>query len=1063
MIMQKRDGVDTLFQARLEERLEQFELSWAADRSFAPDEFLDGLSGSARLQTLAELVRIDMELRSEAHIALELDDYLRRFPDLRDSEQVLGEIAFEDYRLRCSRAVSGDSGLKSATPTPGDYASRYGIKTDGWVPPNDEQRESAQSFSTSRSSLVGHKLKMMPETGDTFCGFRLIGLLGTGACGKVFLARQEDLANRLVSLKVTTQRSTESSFLARLQHSNVVPVFSVHERDNCNAICMPFLGLATLKDILNDVWSQQLTDRPPACLRSCQALLSTVNKHRVDSVLETIPNDQERTGFQQVVQVAPGSHSPWNNQNNSWTDVALNLAVNITDGLAHAHGKGIVHGDIKPANILITDDGEPVVLDFHLSQLATDDVRNGDWIGGTLPYMSPEMMEGFDRGTHMSDTRCDIWSIGVVLYEMFTGEHPWGPVKLASTSRDFSALITERRQARPLPHPITGSRASPDLLNIVHKCLTPDPSLRYQNAGQLHDDLLLHQHNRAPKHAGSSGLGERCRKFVRRHPKLASMTSVGVVSLVIIATLGWILATRMSRLAGVEALQDSSAFVDQALHEELGLSVMSGEQANIDTASKNANFFLEKWGGSTKEQLLGNTRFSLLPYENRQRELQTARNIHFWLAESLRRSAQSELDPDTKQNLLQRAVEENRIARSFFDKDTHSKSLELQSALLLRDLGQADQAMNQLSMASSLNSRTADDYLMTAWLLQQDLSSIEIAKQAIQLAPLNYTAWIVAGNIFRFHDRLDQASSCYEIAATIAPEESFAHYFLGRTKFDRLEYQKAIESFDRVLELAPGNCAAILNRGLCLAATGQWQEAEKAYSAAIQLGSNNSRIWFLRAGVRRELGNGSGAAEDFQHFMETEPADDISFVTRGTVLVSSSPDKAIEDFQKALQINPYSKAALQNLSHVYSELKHDLPKAVATLDELIEKFPNDATQIATRGVLHARAKSRVLALKDAEKALAIRQDADTKYRVAGIYSLTSQIDAMDAAIALRLVSQALVENPTMILEYMASDPDIEPLKSLTEWQEMEHSAKKLVNSALNTTGSAQNQAIDAKK
>ena len=234
----------------------------------------------------------------------------------------------------------------------------------------------------------------------------------------------------------------------------------------------------------------------------------------------------------------------------------LELFIRVCEGVQHAHQKAIIHRDLKPANILVTEvDGKPMprIIDFGLAKATGPQIsdetmmtRAGDWVG-TPGYMSPEQA---DANADI-DTRTDVYSLGVVLYVLLTGDQPFDlsqwkkqpfyevmrqlreidPVKPSTKIRKQDAVtlakLAHKRQNEPR---MLVRQVSGDLDCIVLKALEKDRDRRYATPLDLAADVNRYLRN-APVSAHSAGIAYRARKYIRRHRVGVSVSAAGVVLL----------------------------------------------------------------------------------------------------------------------------------------------------------------------------------------------------------------------------------------------------------------------------------------------------------------------------------------------------------------------------------------------------------------------------------------------------------------------------------------------------------------------------------------------------
>ncbi len=275
------------------------------------------------------------------------------------------------------------------------------------------------------------------EPGTTLGLYRIEALIGAGGMGEVYRARDTRLG-RDVAVKVLPPEAAdaerqqrfarEAQIIASLNHPNIVTLHSVEQSGDHHFLTMELVEGKTLRDVI------------------------------------------------------PSGGLP--------VDRLLDIAIPLADAVGAAHARGVVHRDLKPGNVMVTPDGRVKVLDFGLAKLkpaeaisgngtmvAAQEITDDKRVLGTAAYMSPEQAQG-----HEVDHRSDIFSLGVLLYELAVGQRPFAggstALLLSSLLRDTPPAVTELRPE--LPH---------ELGRLIRRCLAKDPNRRYQSAHDLRNEL----------------------------------------------------------------------------------------------------------------------------------------------------------------------------------------------------------------------------------------------------------------------------------------------------------------------------------------------------------------------------------------------------------------------------------------------------------------------------------------------------------------------------------------------------------------------------------------------
>jgi serine/threonine protein kinase/Flp pilus assembly protein TadD len=420
------------------------------------------------------------------------EEFLQRHPDLWDNTEQALELIYEEICLRQEHCA-------------GDAFAELEERFPQWRPHLEVMRD------CHRLLEKPERAPSFPEVGARVGDFYLLKLLGRGANGWVFLASQPNLADRPVVVKLTPIQGEEHLHLARLQHTHIMPLYGVYDdaARNLRVLCMPYYGGLPLDQLLEQVSGL------PFEQRTGEHLLTIL---RASGAIVTGPAQITLSRLSYPLAM-------------TWIGMCL------AEALHYAHEGGLVHFDLKPSNVLIAADGQPMLLDFHLAREPIDPSGPPpDRVGGTSGYMPPEQelaLAALSEGKPIPlpvDHRADIFALGAVLYQALGGQLPY----VAGVSPPLCQCQAD---------------VSPGLSDIVARCLALEASSRYPNAGALADDLRRHLHDQPLKGVRTRSFMERYRKWRRRSPT-ALRTSVLVVVLGSVGALTVSLVARWNHLMG---------------------------------------------------------------------------------------------------------------------------------------------------------------------------------------------------------------------------------------------------------------------------------------------------------------------------------------------------------------------------------------------------------------------------------------------------------------------------------------------------------------------------------
>ncbi|HEX9130046.1 MAG TPA: protein kinase [Gemmatimonadaceae bacterium] len=519
---------------------------------------------------------------------------------------------------------------------------------------------------------------------------------------------------------------------------------------------------------------------------------------------------------------------------------AVGIAAQIARGLGKAHQRGIIHRDIKPANVMITDDGEVKILDFGLAKLAGDHslTKQGSVVGSPQ-YMSPEQISG-----EVVDHRADIWSLGVVLYEMVSGQPLYRGESVAAV---FHAIVN--REMPPL-------HAPPAVEPILKRMLARAPSERYATTDELLRDL-----NTLAASSPTGSFATAVKPVQQRIPSIAVLPFVDMSSghdqEYFCAGVAEEILNALTQINGLRVAARTSSFVFRTADHDIRTI---GERLNVNTILEGS---LRKAGDRLRVTVhLVNVADGYRLWSKRyDSELKDVFAIQDEIAESIARALEPRLrdNPGTVRKAKRTALEAYdyylrgrklielrerslQLAREMFER---SAETDPGYALAYAGIADASSWLYQWFTGDTADLQTADASSRRALALSPELAESHVARgsvlslqklydeaaaefeKAIDIKPNTFDAWHLYSRIRLAQDRPEDALRLAMRASEIQPDDfqallvaSAAELRLGHEREDQRIREEIVRRVERRLQIDPDDIRAMYIGGVNLVRIG---------------------------------------------------------------------------------------------------------------------------------------------------------------------------------------------------------------------------------------------------